>query len=127
MVIHNLTPVDNTLTRLHHATGDRDIPQHLLLYLLARTWLIGYILYQIIIDITILKQPLIQIRGTIIDDKLISALDHKEVTRILHTSHTVLQQMDIIIMLLLQTLIISSRDNSLIIQLRQRLLNITLI
>jgi len=82
MVVDDFAPVDDTFSCLYHAVGQRDAVQDIFPDFFRHRLVVCDIFHQIIVDIARLQYRLVQIRGAIVDDKLIRRLDCKKIDRV---------------------------------------------
>ena len=83
MVVDDFAPVDDTFSCLYHAVGQWDAVQDIFPDFFRHRLVVCDIFHQIIVDIARLQYRLVQIRGAIVDDKLIRRLDCKKIATVM--------------------------------------------
>ena len=124
MIVDDLTPIDDALTGLHHATGDRHALQKRVLHLFRHIRIVGHILYQVIVDVARLQLRPIQRGRTIINNELISGTHGKQIADITRLRHRILSDIDALTFLFTQLIQILGSNDTISIQLMQTLLDI---
>ncbi len=112
MVVDDFAPVDDTFSCLYHAVGQRDAVQDIFPDFFRHRLVVCDIFHQIIVDIARLQYRLVQIRGAIVDDKLIRRLDCKKIATVMGVRYAAREQVDAGIFLLLEFIHVLSRNDT---------------